>query len=187
MNQIHSNQHSAIMARMVEKAPNQKLGRTQVMKLFYFLQELKGVSLGYDFRLFTYGPFDSEVLSDLGIACSLKVVEEKTVIYARGYGYDITPGSYSAKYIQKLPPELAERVDTVVCEFGSYTAAKLELLSTILFVDRDLKRSVTTNDGSELAEKVYQIKPHFAVPAIQTQIQEMEKQGWLQSSTPASA
>jgi len=33
------------------------------MKMKYFLQELKEVPLGYDFRLSTYGPFDAEVLS----------------------------------------------------------------------------------------------------------------------------
>ena len=66
MNAVTSETRTAILARMVKVAPGQTLGRTQVMKLFYFLQELKGVWLGYDFRLFTYGPFDSEVLRAFG-------------------------------------------------------------------------------------------------------------------------
>ena len=40
---------NAIVARLVCKAPRQTLGRTKwLMKLMYFLQELKEVPLGYD-------------------------------------------------------------------------------------------------------------------------------------------
>ena len=187
MSQIHSKLRAPILARMVEKAPGQKLGRTQVMKLFYFLQELKGVPLGYDFRLFTYGPFDSDVLGDLGTACSLKVVEEKTAIYAQGYGYDITPGANAAKHSQKLESELEAHVDSVVGEFGSLSAAELELRSTVLFVDRDLKRAESTTDAAELAEKVHQIKPHFAVATIRIRIGEMANKGFLESVTGVPA
>ena len=130
----------AILARMVTKAPEKKLGRTQVMKLFYFLQELKDVPLGYDFRLFTYGPFDSDVLSDLATACSLNMLLEKTIIYSRGYGYEITPGPHANQLTRELEasnPILASQIDDVVREFGSYGAAELELRSTILFVERE--------------------------------------------------
>jgi len=44
------------------------------MKLLYFLQEWKGVRLNYDFRLYTYGPFESEVLSDLSSGCGRRAV-----------------------------------------------------------------------------------------------------------------
>src|SRR3954453_13462677 len=114
---------AAILARFVCKAPNQALGRTQLMKLFYFLQELKGIPLGYDFRLFTYGPFDSEVLSDLATATSVNTVSEKTVIYTRGYGFDITPGPHAdriSRELESTSPDIAAHVDAVVRDFGSY-------------------------------------------------------------------
>ena len=60
----------ALNARQLAK------GEKLFVKLFYFLQELNGVPLGYDFRLFNYGPFDSEVLSDLSTACGLDAVAE---------------------------------------------------------------------------------------------------------------
>lgn len=181
---------ASILARMVEKAPDQKLGRTQVMKLFYFLQELKGISLGYDFRLYTYGPFDSEVLGDLGVACVSKAVQERTVIYPRGYAYEITAGANAGhlnQFLEEHEPKLAEAVDSVVGEFGLCTAAELELQSTIFFVDRDLISAAASTDLADLAERVQQIKPHFAVQAIETRIQKMLEKGWLQSLTFVSA
>src|SRR5262245_15587676 len=120
---------ATVLARMVCKAPERKLGRTQVMKLFYFLQELKGVPLEYDFRLFTYGPFDSEVLSDLATAVNLGTVVERTVIYPRGYGYEITPGSNAGRLcgdLEVIDPNLAAAVDQVVQDFGQFGAAELE-------------------------------------------------------------
>ena len=61
----------AALVTFVESSPSQVLGRTAIVKLPYLFQELYGVSLGYDFRLYTYGPFDSDVLHDLGSAESL--------------------------------------------------------------------------------------------------------------------
>ena len=183
---------AAILARMVSKAPERKLGRTQVMKLFYFLQELKGIPLGYDFRLFTYGPFDSEVLSDLATACCVDTVSEKTVIYPRGYGYEITPGPLAERLQNDLARTdlgLTAQVDEVVREFGSLGAAELELRSTILFVDRELGRAGTTVTARDVSARVHQIKPHFDQPAILNRIAEMKVKGWLeclpeQANTP---
>ena len=175
---------TAVLARMVGNAPQQKLGRTQVMKLFYFLQELKGVGLGYDFRLFTYGPFDAEVLGDLATACSLEVVAEQTVIYARGYGYDITPGKHAGRLSQELEraaPALASQVDEVVREFGSLGAAELELRSTILFVDRELGQAGTVATAQDVAARVRQIKPHFTEATILDRIKQMKDKAWLEN------
>jgi hypothetical protein len=168
------------------KAPGQKLGRTQVMKLSYFLQELKGVSLGYDFRLFTYGPFDSEVLSDLATATSVNMVDEKTVIYPSGYGFEITPGRHAERITRELEstlPDVAAQVDAVVKEFGSCGAAELELRSTILFVDRELSQGSSPTTALALAERIRQIKPHFSETTILDRVRDMEGKGWLQTLT----
>ena len=64
----------ALMASISDlfRAKSPTLGRTAIMKLCFFLQESKGVPLGYHFSLYSYGPFDSDVLSDLGTAVRLK-------------------------------------------------------------------------------------------------------------------
>jgi uncharacterized protein len=184
MNTLNPETRVAVLARMVKLAPEQCLGRTQVMKLFYFLQELKGVSVGYDFRLFNYGPFDSEVLSDLASACSLAVVTEASIIYTRGYGYAITPGANAEKFDRELEensPVVAARVDEVVREFGSLGAAELELRSTILFVDREWTQTDTSATERALAQRVREIKPHFAEAVILDRISQMKQKGWLES------
>ncbi len=174
----------AILAQMVKAAPRQGLGRTQIMKFFYFLQELKGVPLGYDFRIFNFGPFDSEVLSDLSSACGHDTVVEETVLYSRGYGYKITPGANADKASQSFEnsnAEIVRKIEEVIKEFGVYSASELELLSTILFVDSEFSQSGFCVTHSELTTRVQQIKPHFTEVMILGRVNEMNKKGWLGS------
>jgi hypothetical protein len=174
----------AILALMVKRASGQTLGRTQVMKLFYLLQELKGVPLGYDFRLFNYGPFDSEVLSDLSSACGLDTVVEKTIIYSRGYGYDITPGIHADKATWSLEAnhrEIVEKVEEVMREFGTFSASELELRSTLLFVDREFAGVGQGVSLEALVERVRQIKPHFADATIRKRALDMKDKNYFQS------
>lgn len=171
---------AAILARLIAKAPEKKLGRTAVMKLMYFLQELKRVPLGYRFRLFTYGPFDSEVLSDLATATSLNTLTEETKIYPRGYGFEImlgTCGEGLSQELERSNSELASQIDAVVKEFGAFGAAELELRSTILFVQREISQKGATWTNRTLAERVRQVKPHFTESTIEARIEEMKTKG----------
>lgn len=169
--------HLAIMARMVLQAPNSKLGRTQLMKLCYFLQEIEGVPIRYDFRLFNYGPFDSEVLSDLGIACSRNALKEQTVIFNRGYGYEITPGESAEQLsteLEKSNRRLTAQIDRIVKEFAGDGAGELELKSTILFVDREFHRDDLPGNIDTISKRVHEVKPHFSEETIRTRITSMK-------------
>jgi hypothetical protein len=63
-----SNERIGLIAYLAKRSP---IGRTALMKYCYFLQALRGVPLGYNFSLYSYGPFDAAVLSDLGDAEAL--------------------------------------------------------------------------------------------------------------------
>src|SRR5439155_1015164 len=124
------------LCELVRQAPG-KLGRTAVMKLAYLLQTVKGVPLGYDFRLFTYGPFDSDVLDDLDRAGVLKAVDSQIVYFpsGSGYGYEFTPAPGLASLTAKIGYDATFHEEPILWalrEFGSASAADLELLSTIV-------------------------------------------------------
>jgi len=173
---------STIVA-LIERAPGK--GRTAIMKYCYFLQALRRVPLGYDFTLYSYGPFDSDVLGDLATCEAMGGIIEQVVEYPRSYGYRLTLGS-KAEEIKGLSPEFVKQhqanIEWVVGQFGECNAAELELISTVIYADRDLKQ--TTRD--ELVRVVRGIKPHFTAEVVSRHVEKLVEAGLLRSLTRAA-
>jgi hypothetical protein len=139
MNQLKARDlRLAIIAALAHRLAG-GMGRTALMKLTYFLQILKDVPLGYSFRLYTYGPFEPQVLEDLKVAEMMGAVRSTVFSYPGGYGYEIRPGEDADRVTGRAQDELAAHegaLDWVVGEFGSRSAIDLEMASTIVYVDR---------------------------------------------------
>src|SRR5260370_17128296 len=132
----------SLISGLCGKLANSYIGRTALMKFCYLLQTVRGVPLGYNFTLYSYGPFDSDLLSDLNSAQMLAVVESKVEFYSGGYGYHITKGPAADEFLARSSnanflSEYADSINWVLKEFGSMSAADLELIGTIVFVDRE--------------------------------------------------
>jgi hypothetical protein len=177
---------ATIVALVEKKHP---LGRTAVMKLCYFLQALRSVQLGYRFRLYSYGPFDARVLSDISTAETLGGIESKTVLYPSGYGYEISPAANTA-FVKGLGSDFITQnetqIDWVVERFGGLASAELELLSTIVYVDREYAQARAKQTKEGIAEKVREIKPHFGLSDVLMKVGNLEQQGLLKSLRTAS-
>jgi len=159
----------ALLAELVEES-SVRIGRTALMKLCYFLQTLYHVQLGYEFSLYSYGPFDSEVLSDLQQAESMSVIFSEMFVYSGGYQYQLSTGPEASEIkhdARKFLDEHKDAIRSVVSTFSSKSASELELLSTIVYADREKNRlSVTA-----LRDRVKQIKPHFSSELIEGKIE----------------
>jgi len=173
----------ALIVALVERAPGQVLGRTAIVKLAYLLQILRGVPVGYGFRLYTYGPFHADVLSDLDSARSLQAVTVKTVPHPTGYGYEVRPGP-EAEGIKARAAEWLSRhqadIEWVVDSFAGHTASELELLSTCVYVDRELAaRGQSDVAAEELVRRVREVKPHFPETQVAALVRSGQAQGWF--------
>jgi hypothetical protein len=162
---------AAVIAALAERYPGGSFGRTAVMKLCYFLQTLRRVPLGYRFTLYSYGPFDSDVLSDLDYAEELGAIHSQVVHFASGaYGYRISPTNRADALKEKAADfleEYAADLDWVISEFGSMSSAELELASTIVYADREVLRRGSRQTMAELVRRVSDVKPHFTQAQIE--------------------
>jgi len=156
----------------------------------YFLQTLRNVPLGYRFTLYSYGPFDARVLSDISAAEALGGIESTTVLYSGGYGYEISPTNKSrsvrglaADFIRRYGPDIS----WVVQQFGGFGSADLELLSTVVYVDRERAQARRRQTKDALAESVQEIKPHFNKSYVQSKVEYLEGERLLKSLRSASA
>jgi hypothetical protein len=179
MNDMPNAGPATIVALVERKHP---LGRTAVMKLCYFLQTLHNVPLGYRFTLYSYGPFDANVLSDISSAEALGGIESKTVFYPGGYGYEISLTGNSG-FVKSLASDFVERygadLDWVIQQFGNFGSADLELLSTIVYVDRETAEAESSQSCYTLTKKVHEIKPHFEIPYVQSKVKYLDQQDFL--------
>jgi len=171
-----------VAERMAQQSGD--FGRTAAMKLMYLLQTIKGVPLGYNFTLYAYGPFDSTVLDDVSYAASLQALSEKVIYFSGGYGYDIRPSDNAGQVKAKAGDFLKEHQDSfawVVNEFGKYSASDLELISTIVYADRELESKKTQVDLDAFIARVRKIKPHFTEEQVKRRTQELQKKELLKS------
>jgi uncharacterized protein len=172
-----------LLTDLVVKAPGMR-GRTALVKLVYLLQTTKGVPLGYDFRLHTYGPFDSDVLNDLGTIETLGGAQSKVVRFesGRGYAYEYEPGPAAPAVLKRAALMLERHRDAIqwaANEFGRSSAADLELLTTIVFADREAAQRNDHISFNELAKRVKDVKPRFSTLQITKEIEKAKSKGLL--------
>ena len=166
----------ALLTALVQQAPEQTLGRTALMKLLFLLTAVRDVPLDYRFRMYTYGPFDSEVLSDVDYAARLDALSVEMERYPNGYGYVIQPGSAAEDIMNRARPFLDEHqrdIDWVIETFTPLSATDLELLSTIVYVNR--KHRVSSLD--EIVSTVHDIKPRFTSATIRQETERLQETG----------
>ncbi len=162
-----------------------QFGKTSLQKLVYLLQELKGVPTHYRFSLYTHGPFTAQLLGDLDLVEALGAVRVEYVLSGYG-GYQISPDRELAPIRGKASEFLNENktsIDRVVEEFGAFSAKDLELRSTIVYLDRDVKRSKKDLDRDDFVGLVKKVKPRFTEDAIAEALGELENKGYVETRT----
>jgi len=160
-----------LILNLIKQRPD--MGKTALMKFVFFLQESFGMDLEYDFNIYTYGPYDGEVLEDLDIVTSVGLVDTEFYI-ADGYsGYKLNLTENSERIVKDLLKEDQDRVGTVIRLFGHETANRLELLSTIVYVANKFERHDWGKDGDTIFGVVKGIKPHFEVKTIENAYNEL--------------
>jgi len=170
----------AIIADFAEKLSG-KLGRTAIMKLMFFLQELKGLPLGYSFRIYTYGPYDAQVLADLKVAESMGAVQSEYFDWDGGSGYLIKAGKKPAlsEEDKKLISSFQDEIGWVTREFGDLSATDLEVESTVFFVAKSAEREKQKVSLEIIARAVHAIKPHHSEGRILKHIERLQQRGLI--------
>lgn len=160
---------SAILLSLIEHLKNwgSWCGETHVQKATYFLQELMGVPLNFDFILYKYGPY-SFALSD-----ELVAMRADSLIRLSPnppYGPSLAPGEAAEQIKKQFPRTLKKferEIDFVARQLGGKPVSELEALSTALYVKlrhpEDIQRDRLVQLLRELKPH---IKPDFARKAV---------------------
>ena len=177
------NKYAIIVFLVKEYAKQGRIGRTALQKLIYLLQELFNINCGYDFKFYTYGPFSSEILSNIDIMERYHAIKTHRVDYGHGYsGYEIESATESDKVLERSQEFIKENSDTInqmLDIFRGKTAEQLELYATIVWVDRDIK--TTSHSSEEICSIVKELKPKFDQGTIKSGIEFIKSHNFLTS------
>ena len=167
-------QRAAVLLSLVEamRERGSWCGETNVQKAVYFLQELAGVPLGFDFVLYRYGPYSFELTDELTalLADSILRLEFRDPRYGPSYG----PGELRNLIANSFPKTVSRfrnRIDFVAERLGPRGVADLERLSTALFVHRKTPQA----SAKDKAARITTIKPHITQPDAEEAVKEVDK------------
>lgn len=175
------NRRVSLISKITEMNPG--LGKTAMMKLVFLLQTVCKIPLGYDFNIYTYGPYSSEVMEDIDWARYQDIISIETVIYPTGHtGYNLKPSINIKKIMQEESKFIAiyqPEIEKVVSIFGNKTAKELELLTTIVYLYQNYIMNHWECNIEEVSKNVHEVKPHFHISEIRKEYTYLEDLGFL--------
>lgn len=154
---------------------NPKLGKTAIMKATFMLQQVKGVKLGYDFSIYTYGPYASDVMTDIDNLVEEGFISSTMYPYNNYVGYRLEVTKNGEAEIAMQPMDTESQALKDISDFIRGKSAKeLELYSTIIYIANLYKKNAWSGGEKSIVEKVKEIKPHFSTDDIQGAYQQLK-------------
>jgi uncharacterized protein YwgA len=137
------------------------LGKTAVVKILYILQQVKKMSLNYDFTIYTYGPYSAEVVEDINDLIENCLIDSYVYEYNNYVGYKLNLTTLGKTKLSKLSTTDEVKIKDVLSFVEEKHAKDLELFSTIIFIENQYTKNQWKNGQDDIVEKVAEIKPHF--------------------------
>lgn len=174
-----------IIKKWKEISPANKIGRTIVQKVAYFLKA-KGIPLTYDFEIHHYGPYSQELYSRIDDLVADNIIIDRSSsanksLYEPGFLMDRLLESYH----EQLEPYQND-ITTVIKIFNKLpSAAAMELLATIHYLHNSYKAYYKKDPEKEMiVTRVKMIKREkFSNEEIKNAYTIMEKDGMLSWQT----
>jgi uncharacterized protein len=155
------------------KDVNVQYGKTALQKHMYILQTVYDVDCEYEFKMYNFGPYCSELQNNLDLVQHWGCIK----IAQNGNGYIISTGEYGLlrskieDFVENN--ETKSAFETLKKEYGSLSTKALELKATIIYVDRDLRYNKENPSEDKICTIVQALKPKFDPAEILSAIHEL--------------
>ncbi|MDY6966715.1 MAG: hypothetical protein SVM80_12265 [Halobacteriota archaeon] len=146
-----------LVKEILEKYPNNQVGKTVVQKMAYFLTKTGVVD--FDYSMYHYGPYSSEVSGELNFAEESGLLE---INWKPNKGYFIEPKSDLNKFKNLLNEREMDAIRKTVEKYGEFNAVQLSFISTALFLEERFNI-----ESSRLVDVVHRLKPKYNLDCIE--------------------
>jgi uncharacterized protein YwgA len=153
-------QRDAILLSMINemKSRGSWCGETHIQKATYFLQELLGVPLDFEFILYKHGPFSFDLSDEITAMRADSLLQYQP---RDPYGPSLFPTEESQEFLEQYPKTLknyANKIQFVAERVGTLGVADLERLATALYV-------TFNENGQDISreDRITELKPHIRI------------------------
>ena len=165
-----------IILKIIENKP--KKGKTFVMKMVFILQQIYKVDMGYDFNIYTYGPYSSEVTEDVEYLIHYNALDVYEKDYGGFVGYELEIANEKSKEIT-ISPEDEEKLKKALDIFGDKKVKDLEIQSTIIYLNQQYVNNGWNRIKEDIMADVKEVKPRFSDKHIEQAYDELMALGML--------
>lgn len=185
-------QQAAVLTRLVDKLREQGswAGEGHLQKAVFFLEELLGCPLGFDFILYKQAPFSFDLRDELtSLRAGLILTLEPQ---APPYGPKFASTSIGQKVVRRYSGTVEEqgpRIDFVAGLFRDRGGKERERLATALYTSRELGWSSSVETRAKLLNEV---KPYVSLEEAREAVatldgirEEVQRLGLDRSAAPS--
>ena len=167
-------QRDVVLLTLIEQlqARGSWCGETHIQKTGFFLQELLGVSLGFDFILYKHGPYSFDLSDTVTALVGDQLLA--VVVRAPQYGPSLLPGENSAAFLRRFPVTRARygrQIQFVAERLARKNVAELEKLATALYVTRKDDRASSV---ASRAKEINKLKPHIDLSEARSAVADVD-------------
>ena len=166
----------AVLHRLVSDLED--VGKIQLQKLAYFLQESYGIPLGYTFRMHHYGPYSRELDDDLLKLRLMGFIDMQAAI--SGYGFHVTKLCDAEPGWAKALARYESQLGDVIEKLGDMPAYLLEVYATIHYVSQLVEGA----SAEQIEGIVHHLKPKFLPDYIAAAREQLQQLGLLETQSP---
>lgn len=167
-------QRDSVLIALIEalKTRGSWCGETHIQKTAYFLQELLGVPLGFNFILYKHGPYSfdlSDTLSQMQADFMIKPIPMDP------YGASLTLGETSSLLKEKFSRTIANyksAVNFIAARLADKNVGELERVATAMYVTKEAGVNIS---HEKRAERIHELKPHVSIEEAQNAVTEFDR------------
>ncbi|MDG6250260.1 hypothetical protein, partial [Methanocalculus sp.] len=147
-------------------------GETHIQKAIYFIQEMMGVPLGFDYTIYKHGPFSFDLSDELRDLRADSLLEWE--VRPEPYGNSLKLAPMSLEIVKKIPQTISRygpAISFIAEEFGSKGVKDLEKISTALYVTMN----PAENGSYSRAQRIHELKPHISVTEAESALNDIDE------------
>lgn len=145
-------------------------GETHIQKAAFFLKNLTGVPIDFDFILYKHGPYSFELHDELNVMRAFELLDLE-INYP--YGPRIATANMGIKLRERFPKKPAQyekQISFIADKLGDKGVVDLERLATAYFVTLENAES----DADARAKAIVALKPHIKPDAAKKAVLDVD-------------